>query len=298
VACAAGNGGRLGVSYPAAYDGAIAVSAVRFDRTLAPYSSFGPEITVAAPGGDTKVDQNNDGFPDGVLQETITGFQWFQGTSMATPHVAAAAALLAGAGVTRADAIQSILQSTATTLGDAKKYGAGEINAGEALRHVRLFGGLWRFGLAVFMALVASSLVRRRDDKSGGFGLFGVLGLAMASSGLIFLPLLGYGHTEWGRMLSTPLPEWGQMLHGAVTSNPLWMSALAPFILLGVSRLRLLQGLVAGLILGYAAYLGHAAFVGWVDIAWIPGRFLEAAWLGGNAFLAFLVGIIALRPIR
>ncbi len=57
------------------------------------YSSYGPEIWVAAPGGD-----KSKTFEHGVLQNTIepgakTGFYGFwQGTSMAKPHVASVAA--------------------------------------------------------------------------------------------------------------------------------------------------------------------------------------------------------------
>jgi serine protease len=299
VVCAAGNGFGPPVNYPAAYEDSIAVSAVRFDRKLAPYSSFGPEVTVAAPGGDTSVDQNGDGFPDGVLQQTLGGeFKWYQGTSMATPHVSAAAALLAGAGVTRVDAIEAILESTATKLGERDKYGAGEIDAGAALRHVRLWGGLWRVMLAIALALVAHRLVRRKELRAASLGPAGVVGLAVASSGLLLLPLAGWGHNEVTRILSTPLPEWGAIIHGGVTSSPLWLSALGPFLILPGTRVRSLQGLVAGLCLGYAAYLAHASLVGWVDLTWIPGRLLEAIWLAGNAFLAFVLGMIALRPAR
>ena len=57
-------------SYPAAYPGAIAVAATQFDETTTFYSNWGKEIDVAAPGGNTRVDQNGDGMPDGVLQNT------------------------------------------------------------------------------------------------------------------------------------------------------------------------------------------------------------------------------------
>ncbi len=88
VVCAAGNSGGRGVSYPAAYRGALAVSSVGPKGRLAPYSSYGPEVRIAAPGGD-----KSQGEQGGVLQETIDPssgegvYRWFQGTSMAAPHV-------------------------------------------------------------------------------------------------------------------------------------------------------------------------------------------------------------------
>ena len=71
VVAAAGNDGRGKVGYPAAYPGVVAVAATQFDETTTFYSNWGKEIDVAAPGGNTRVDQNGDGKPDGVLQNTI-----------------------------------------------------------------------------------------------------------------------------------------------------------------------------------------------------------------------------------
>jgi len=94
--CAAGNDFEDGspVAYPAAYDEfCIAVGAVRYDMSRAPYSNVGPYVDVVAPGGDLSVDQNDDGYVDGILQQTFVGepgefaYWFFQGTSMATPHV-------------------------------------------------------------------------------------------------------------------------------------------------------------------------------------------------------------------
>jgi serine protease len=67
VVCAAGNDGRGKVSYPAAYPHAIAVAATQYDESTTFYSNWGKEIDVAAPGGNTRVDQDGDGQPDGVL---------------------------------------------------------------------------------------------------------------------------------------------------------------------------------------------------------------------------------------
>jgi serine protease len=44
------------------------VASTQFDETTTFYSNWGKEIDVAAPGGNTRVDQNGDGKPDGVLQ--------------------------------------------------------------------------------------------------------------------------------------------------------------------------------------------------------------------------------------
>src|SRR5262249_51027688 len=60
VVCAAGNDGSGHVSYPAAYPGAVAVAATQYDETTTFYSNWGKEIDIAAPGGNTQVDQNGD----------------------------------------------------------------------------------------------------------------------------------------------------------------------------------------------------------------------------------------------
>jgi len=145
IVCAAGNAGTSAAQYPAAYSQCISVSAVRYDRTYPSYSSYGSTIDICAPGGDTGVDQNGDGYPDGVLQQThdgtnygTFGYYFYDGTSMACPHVAGVAALLiskAGGSMTP-DAVRAALQNTATDLGPAgwdQHYGYGEVNANAAL---------------------------------------------------------------------------------------------------------------------------------------------------------------------
>jgi serine protease len=102
VVAAAGNSASNNLFYPAAYEGVLSVSAVDIKKDLTTYSNFGTTIDLAAPGGDNTADINVDGFPDGVLSTCgidPTGivqfvYCFFQGTSMAAPHVAGIVALM------------------------------------------------------------------------------------------------------------------------------------------------------------------------------------------------------------
>jgi serine protease len=95
-----------------------------------------------APGGDTSTDANGDGYVDGVLQETDIGSGWgyyfFQGTSMASPHVAAVAAMLiANKSAITPDEVYQALTSTALDLGNPgfdSTYGYGLVQAHSAIQ--------------------------------------------------------------------------------------------------------------------------------------------------------------------
>ena len=144
VVAAAGNDGIQvnGVGYPAAYDGVIAVAAVGYATSdLAYYSNAGPEIVFTAPGGDSTTTLNDGLNWDGVLQETLdtsTGqgdYFLFQGTSMATPHVAGAYAVLMGAGATPTQATNAFIDSATDlgTTGEDDLFGFGLIQLADAL---------------------------------------------------------------------------------------------------------------------------------------------------------------------
>jgi subtilisin family serine protease len=68
-------------------------------------------------------------------------YEFFQGTSMAAPHVAGFAALLIQQGITRPRAIEAAVKRYATDLGPAgrdNEYGAGLINPRASLRGLGL----------------------------------------------------------------------------------------------------------------------------------------------------------------
>jgi serine protease len=94
VVVAAGNAAAdVGNTQPASCNGVIAVAATTRSGGRASYSNFGPKVTVSAPGG---------GGGDSILSTLNTGlttpaadaYAWFQGTSMATPHVSGVASLV------------------------------------------------------------------------------------------------------------------------------------------------------------------------------------------------------------
>ncbi|WP_246999073.1 S8 family peptidase [Halosolutus gelatinilyticus] len=122
LVAAAGNGGcATCISYPAAFEECIAVSATDRDDTLANFSASGPEIELVAPGVDVLST-----YPD-------DDYQRLSGTSMAAPHVAGAGAQLMATGLSRADARQR-LRDTADDIGlPAEQQGYGLVNVRRAL---------------------------------------------------------------------------------------------------------------------------------------------------------------------
>ena len=142
IVAAAGNSGKQGVGYPAAYSECIAVSSVGPSGKLAGYSSWGKQVALAAPGGDIGGYSDRDESA-GILQNTNLpvefggqgdGYYAFQGTSMASPHVAAAAALVMAQGIKDPVKVRKALTESAAkvTGGDVKKYGAGILNVDNA----------------------------------------------------------------------------------------------------------------------------------------------------------------------
>lgn len=175
ILAAAGNNNSATLIYPAAYNAyCIAVGATRYDETRSYYSNYGPSLDIVAPGGDVNVDQNQDTYGDGVLQQTFGdntgnfGYWFYQGTSMATPHASGLSALILALEPSfTPDQVRSTLQSTAEDKGAAGRddvYGWGIIDAYAALSSLAppvsislTTDGLVEFGVLALGAVATSS---------------------------------------------------------------------------------------------------------------------------------------------
>jgi serine protease len=164
VVAAAGNdyapGQPAQVTYPALDPLVISVGATTSDRCRASYSNVGPGLDLVAPGGGDDASVPNDphcnpnaNLPSinqmtyrnwaGPPPSNFTSFGFpsqVYGTSMAAPHVSAAAALVIASGTLGAnpspDQVLARLERTAQPLGTAPRpnadYGYGLLDAGAA----------------------------------------------------------------------------------------------------------------------------------------------------------------------
>lgn len=311
IIAAAGNNGWSMPSYPAAYQHVFSVAATQYDRTTTFYSNYGRSIDIAAPGGNVRVDQNDDGRPDGVMQETLARgnpraheFALYMGTSMASPHVAGVAALVHGAGVTHPDRLEAVLQATASKdvpNFDRDRYGAGLLDAGAAVAAVSERIHIPR---AVGAALLASILLlaapRRRSLAMVSAGL--AAALTAGGAAIVLTPLAAIGMTvEPAAGFAAAPMLWGASLaHIGWLTNALFLSAapiVAAYALFGGAKRPAGRALLIGAMVGATCLLGFEAIAPTVDVSGIPGTgLLDRVWLAGNALLAGTITWVGSRP--
>ncbi|PRZ16000.1 thermitase [Laceyella sediminis] len=123
VVAAAGNAGNTAPNYPAYYSNAIAVASTDQNDNKSSFSTYGSWVDVAAPGSSI------------YSTYPTSTYASLSGTSMATPHVAGVAGLLASQGRSAAN-IRAAIENTADKISGTGTYWAkGRVNAYKAVQY-------------------------------------------------------------------------------------------------------------------------------------------------------------------
>ena len=119
---AAGNDGNATLNYPAAHPAVVSVAATDQHDAKASFSNCNADVEIAAPGVS-------------ILSTVPGGYGTMSGTSMATPHVSGAAAVVMWQKGLSASAVRSLLNSSSEDLGSAGRdscFGFGRLNLARA----------------------------------------------------------------------------------------------------------------------------------------------------------------------
>jgi len=138
VVAAGNNSGLASNRQPASCDGVIAVAATDAKGKRAHFSNYGPEVKVASPGVGILSTLNS-----GTKSPSFDTYAYFNGTSMATPHVAGTVALMLAANdsLMPKQILQKLQAAARPFPSDSgcspSTCGAGLLDAGAVVRSVR-----------------------------------------------------------------------------------------------------------------------------------------------------------------
>ncbi len=148
IVAAAGNFQQSNANapiYPASYPGVIAVANTQSDNSIAPSSSNGAWVDIAAPGTDILSTWDSRDTPQngGTIGDKPDKYNIITGTSMAAPVVTGLVALMKSARPDLTpDEVEALLKGTATDLGSAgadPQFGSGLINANAAVAAAKAY---------------------------------------------------------------------------------------------------------------------------------------------------------------
>ncbi len=291
VAAAGNSGGR--VEYPGGTAGVIGVSATDSKDRLAWFSSRGPGVDLAAPGV-------------GVVQQTICNggknrcetFPSLSGTSMASPHVAGAAALLVSLGVTEPDAVERALTASAERIDRSasgkKKFGAGLLSARASVTRTALTQLIARLLALAALIFIAFRWARKKGRAPSPWHPSFIIPALATGPGLVFFaPFVLPRSNDVVDVLARPVADLDLLLdaglHGFLPLANVLLPLALTLVLLGVRGSR---RPLAGVALGTAAYLTSVVLLG--NVYSPVGSVVLTAWCALNALACLLLARLVL----